>query len=193
MRTSLRAVPLLITAVFGSNIYLHAQSPLSLPGCEAVPEVRKIMDEKLEWNLLDKMKFAERFAYQRKILEDLMARYPREIAPVNSYANIMQENVPEEYRKTRDGWVQAARNYPDDPLALLVAGKALVGTNTPEAIRLLESAKSQAPFFPWPNLYLASTYATGKRADQAKTRQYIDAFYALCPSSTDGYARWLLS
>jgi thiol-disulfide isomerase/thioredoxin len=193
MRTSLRVVPLLITAVFGSNLCLHAQSSLPLPGCEAVPEVRKIMDEKLEWNLLDKMKFAERLAYQREVLEDLMARYPREIAPVNSYANVMHQYAPDEYARIRDSWVQAARNHPDDPLALLVAGKALVGTNTPEAIRLLESAKSQAPSFPWPNLYLASTYATGKRADQAKTRQYVDAFYALCPSSTDGYAHWLLS
>ena len=61
---------------------------LPLPGCEATPEVRKIIDEKLESNLLDKMKFSERLAYQRRVLEDLMTRYPRDLEPFVRYSNV---------------------------------------------------------------------------------------------------------
>jgi thiol-disulfide isomerase/thioredoxin len=192
MRASFIQVSLLITS-FLCSISVCAQSSLPLPGCEAAPEAQKVIDEKLEWNMLDKMSFNDRLALKRKVLEDLMARYPREFAPVNSYTNLMHQYLPQDYRKVRDGWVQAAKDHPEDPFALFLAGKALIGVDTPRAIELLDSAKAKAPTFALPHLYLAATYAKGKRADKAKTKENIDAFFALCPASTDGYAQFLLA
>jgi len=193
MHSSLRFTFPLIAALSCAFVASHAQSALPLPGCEAAPEVRKTMDERLDGERLGKLKFAERLALQRQVLEDLMARYPRELKPVLSYSNVLSQYVPDEYPAVRDRWVQAAKDHPDDPLALLIAGKALIGRDTPEAIRLLEAAKTKAPSFPWPDLYLASVYAAGKRVDLSKTKENLEAFFAVCPASTDSTAQWLLN
>jgi thiol-disulfide isomerase/thioredoxin len=139
------------------------------------------------------MKFEDELIYHRKVLEDLMAQYPREYKPYQSYTDYMQQFAPEEYEKARSRWVQAAKDHPDDPLALFIAGKALIGKDTPEAIRLLDAARAKAPGFAWPSLMLAALYASGKRADPDKTKQNLEAFFSVCSSSTDGYAQWLLN
>ncbi len=193
MRAHFSPATVVLAASLGCSFVTQAQTSLPLPGCDAAPEVRKIVDEKLDYNLLDKMKFTERIAYQRKVLEDLIARYPRELTPVQSYSDLMNQFVPEEYAAIRDGWVKAAKDHPDDPFALLLAGKALIGRDTPEAIRLLDAARIKAPDFPWPSLSLAATYSTGKRADLSKTKANLEAFFEVCPASTDGYAQWLLN
>src|SRR5579862_3666486 len=59
----------------------QAQSDLSLPGCEPATEVRRIMDEQLDPTVLNRMKFDERYAFEQQVLQDLIARYPRELAP----------------------------------------------------------------------------------------------------------------
>ena len=195
MRNFLAVTSIFAAAFFSGSFFAHAQSALSLPGCEAAPEVRKTLDEKLDYSLLDKMKFTERIAYQRQVLEDLMARYPREIEPAISYKEFINENINPENRAVRERWVKAAKDHPEDPLALAIAGKALIGKETPEGIRLLKLAKSksQGTLFPWPSLYLASVYSSGKRADQSKMKENLEAFFAACPSSTDRGAQWMLN
>lgn len=84
------------------------------------------------------------------------------------------------------------KEHPDDPLALLLASKALGGVDTPESIRLLQAARAKAPEFSWAALNLAGIYADGKRADPAKAKENIDAFFAICPTSSEGYAQFLL-
>lgn len=192
MRPSLQFFPVLLT-VFCFSSVLPAQSGLTLPGCDAAPEVGKVISEKLDYQVIGKMKFEDRLAFQRKTLEDLMVRYPRELKPVLSYENVLNQNAPDEYDSFREHLVVAAKEHPDDPLALLLAGKILVGRDTPEALRLMQAAKDKAPNFPWPDLYLASAYSTGKRADIGKTKENLEAFFALCPGSTDYSAQWLLN
>ncbi|MGB8261901.1 MAG: TlpA disulfide reductase family protein [Terracidiphilus sp.] len=193
MHARLLVVPVLYVSLSVSASLSYSQSTLPLPGCEAAPEVRAVVEEKLDWRLLEKMKFSERLAYRRKVLEDLIARSPREFVPVQRYAELMGQYAPEEYAALRARWIQQARDHAGDPLALLVAGSALVGRDTPEAIRLLQAARAAAPHFPLPALWLARVYSTGKRADPEKTRQNIEAYFAACPASTDGYAQWLLN
>ncbi len=193
MRASLSLASAVSLVCLYSASMLQAQANSALPGCDAVPEVRTVMDTKLDDNLLAKMKFEQRVAYERKILEDLMTRYPRELQPYQSYVNFINENVPDESPALRAHWVQTAKEHPDDPLAQLLAAKILTGRDTPQAIALLEAAHAKAPDFAWPDLMLASIYSTGKRADLAKTRQNLEAFFTVCPGSTDGTAQWLLN
>jgi hypothetical protein len=105
----------------------------------------------------------------------------------------MSEYAPEEYARIRDRWVQSAKDHPDDPLNLMIAGKALIGKDTPQAISLLDASRAKEPDFSWPSLYLASIYGSGRRADPAKTKQNLEAFLASCPSSTDITVQWLLN
>jgi len=188
--------PLPIRAVFIASLLclsftVQAQTSRVLPGCETPPAIQKILDEQLDGKGLDHMKFPERIAFERKVIEDLIAKYPREVLPYQTLVNRMRKEDPDSYPVLRDRLVKMAHENPDDPLALMLAGWVLRGKNTPESIRLLEAAK--APNFPWPAKELAGDYFTGKFADQNKVRENIEMFFSICPASTDQYAQWLLT
>lgn len=193
MRMIPSAAAFLPIVLLASSAHAGAQAALPLPGCEGAPEVRKAIDEKLDSDKLDKMKLVDRWAYERQVLDDLIAKYPRELRPYESLGSRMLSRAPDEVPAERERWMKMAKDNPDDPLALLLAGEALANHDTPEAIRLLESAKNKAPEFPWPSLQLARIYFSGKRADKAKVAENLEAFFAVCPASTNGTAQFYLT
>ena len=193
MRTYVCVASLLAAALFSHSFPAQGQSARSLPGCETTPEVRKILDEKLDPKMLDKMKLLERVALERQVLNDLIAKYPRELEPYQTLVNSMRSEDPDQYAELRNRLVKMAKDDPNDALALLLAGSVLHGKDTPESVRLLEAAQAKAPNFPWPSKELASDYFRGKIADQNKVKENIEAFFAICPASTDNSAQWLLA
>jgi thiol-disulfide isomerase/thioredoxin len=168
---------------------LFAQAPQPLPGCEPPSEVRRILDEKLSEDAL-KLKFAERVAFRREILEDLIAKYPRQVESYRRLVQATKQQDTEHYPALADRYRKEAEQNPDDPLALYVAGLALSGRNTDLSIQMLEQSRSKAKDFAWPALALANIDAPGtKRADKKKSAEEIAAFFDACPSSTDADAQ----
>jgi thiol-disulfide isomerase/thioredoxin len=169
---------------------LFAQSSAALPGCEPPPAVRRVLDERLSEKALQEMKFAERVAFRRQVLEDLIAKYPREVEPYRRLIQVSKQEDIDSYPALVDRYRKQAEQHPDDPLALYLGGLALSGRDTPLSIRFLERARSQAPDFVWPALELANTYTPGtKLVDKKKAGEAIAAFFAACPSSDDAGAQ----
>jgi thiol-disulfide isomerase/thioredoxin len=164
-----------------------------LPGCEARPEVRRVIDDRLANKVLENMKFTDRLALKRQVLEDLIAKYPRELEPYRQLILATRYEDPEGYAVLSGRFISQAEQHPNDPLTLYLAALVLNGKDTPRRIQLLEQAKSAAPNFAWPDLTLAATYASGKLADKKKAAAEITAFFTVCPSSTDSTAQWNLS
>lgn len=191
MRAPLPICVVLVPGLLCLPFTVQAQTSRVLPGCETAPAVRKVLDEKLDEKLLGKMKFPERIAFERQVLEDLIAKYPREVEPYQTLVNRMRNEDPDSFPVLRDRLVKMAHDNPDDPLAHLLAGWVLRGKNTPESIRLLEAAKT--PNFAWPAKELAGDYFSGKVADQNKVKENVETFFSICPASTDRYAQWLLT
>lgn len=181
-------VPVTVTVVAAASL---AQSPQASLSCGPAPEVRKALDEKLNGKDLEKMKFIDRAARQCAVYEELITKYPREVEPYNRLLEDARED-PSCYPALQERFRRQAAQNPDDPLDLYVAGFALLGTDTPESLRLLEAAKAKAPQFPWPALLLAGVYSRGKRMDKQKSSENLAAFFALCPDSTDEWAQGLL-
>ena len=190
MRTSPVAVFLVLACSTGITAETRTDQ---LPGCEANPEVRHTIEHGLDAKVLDTMKFRDRLAWERQVLEGLNARYPREFEPYQRLVEELRQEAPDQFWSLRERLVKMAKENPDDPLALLLAGLVLRGKDTPESIRLLESAKSKAPNFAWPTKELAGEYFSGKHADVNKLKQNLEIFFSLCPSSTDRYAQFLLA
>lgn len=163
----------------------------SIPGCEANPEVRKELKEKLGYPALDKLKWADRIARQYEVLNDLIARYPREREPYRQLIQFVDWET-DDYPNLQTRFREQARQHPEDPLALYVEGVVLFHTDTGESIRLLEASKTKAADFAWPNLELAQIYSSGKRLDKKKASDYLAAFFAICPDSGDRTAQHLL-
>jgi hypothetical protein len=172
---------------------LFAQSPLAFPGCETLPQVRQILEDKLGGKVVDNMKGADQRPLERQVLGELIASYPRELEPHRRLIQDTRWLDPQAYPALVERYVRQAEQHPDDPLALYLAALVLTGKDTPRSIQLLERAKSQAPDFAWPSLSLAGIYAGGKLADKQKAAAEIAAFFAICPSSTDGRAQWTLN
>lgn len=163
----------------------------SLPGCEPQPEVRKELKEKLGYPALERLKWPDRVARQYEVLNDLISRYPREAEPYRRLIEFADWETDDSPVLQARLWGQA-KQYPDDPLALYLAGAVLFHTDTPESIRLLEAAKTKAANFSWPNLNLAYIYSSGLRMDKHKAAEYLDAFFSICPDSVDVTAHRLL-
>ena len=192
MNRSLSLLAPLLLLLSGLLPALGAQSSPPLPGCEVNPDVQHVIDRELDPKLLDKMTFADRLALESKTLEELIAKYPRELEPYAKLHDAFYPYSPEDWAKLRDGWIRMGKEHPDDPLALVLAMEALNRTDTPESIRLLQSARAKAPQFPWAARDLAGIYSDGKFADPARAKENIDVFFAICPASADGYAQYLL-
>lgn len=174
-------------------VLLAAGCPALFAQCEARLEVRQILDEKLSSKILDNMKGADQLPYERQVLGDLIAKYPRELQPHRRLLQDMRWLDPESYPALTESYVKQAEQHPDDPLALYLAAMVLDNKDTPRSIQLLEQAKSKAPDFAWSDALLADIHAGGKLADKKKAAAEIAAFFTVCPSSTDGMAQWTLS
>jgi thiol-disulfide isomerase/thioredoxin len=183
-------IPLIFFAVFSLAGICSGQS--SLPGCEPRPEVRQVLQEKLRSEDLGRLKYVDRVAREHAVLDDLIAKYPRELEPHRRLINFVRYDT-DDYPALQARYREQAKQHPDDPLALYLAGAVLFHTDTPESIRLVESAKAKARDFAWPNLQLAEIYSSGKLVDKKKAAEYLAEFFSACPGSTDRKAHWLLA
>jgi thiol-disulfide isomerase/thioredoxin len=175
---------------------LVAQTPNTLPGCEAPPEIRNTLHDKLETPAFGKLSFPEQEALRRTVLAELAVRYPREAVPKRRLISVARREEealhPGSWEVFQANYRQQAKEHPDDPLVLDLAAYALNGTDTPESIRLLEAAKRQAPQFVWADLDLAQIYSSGKFADKAKFSEHLKTYWTNCPASREGSAQWML-
>jgi hypothetical protein len=158
-------------------VALAAQPSQVLPGCEPRPEVRQVLDEKLSEQTLQQMKFAERVALRREVLEDLIAKYPREAEPYRQLIEATRQDDTDHYAALVDRFRKQAAVKPDDPLALYVAGLALSGIDTPASIRLLEQARGQAPNFACGRTDLLPESAPGSRGSSMWQRYRRTGFW----------------
>src|SRR5580704_7214063 len=91
-----------------------AQPPL--PGCEARPEVRQVLREKLRSQDLDKLKYVDRVARQHEVLDSLIAKYPLELEPYRRLINFVHYET-DDYPALRARYREQAKEHPNDPLA----------------------------------------------------------------------------
>src|SRR5580658_6157140 len=118
MSTALRVFAIGLLAALVPALF--AQSSQPLPGCDPRPEVRRILDEKLSEEALQQMKFAQRVAFRRQILEELIAKYPREVEPYRRLIQATKQEDSDNFPALMARFRKQAEQHPDDPLALYV-------------------------------------------------------------------------
>jgi thiol-disulfide isomerase/thioredoxin len=191
MPRSLSALPLLLFLIASAARADQA----SLPGCEAPSAIRKIVKDQLNSPEFNRLAYDAQIERKRQVLSKLMERYPREVEPYNLWIAAAREDQllhPEFLAGLKKEYSERASAHPGDPLALYLAAHALIGTDTPQSIHLLEKAGSLAPTFAWPSLDLAQIYSSGKFADKAKFADQLTKFWTACPTSQGQQARWML-
>jgi hypothetical protein len=118
-------------ALIAVLLLVSSRTLFSQPQCEPRPEVRQVLEEKLATKKLAELKFAERVAYRRQTLEDLIAKYPTEVEPYRQLIKVTKEEDTDHFPGLAARFQKAAEQHPDDPMSLYAAGLALYNRNTP--------------------------------------------------------------
>ncbi|MFT4114441.1 TlpA family protein disulfide reductase [Silvibacterium sp.] len=149
--------------------------------------MRSALETTLSMDELTKLTLTERNARRQKALGALIAKYPHEYLLYREQWNSAQQldrDSTAVFDAYRERWENEAKAHPDDPMALMMAGKVQADKDSAEAIRLFEAARTKAPDFSWPSYELSELYMRGTYADEAKFKESLERFYALCPAWT---------
>ncbi len=169
-------------------------SSLPLPGCDAAPGIRRAITERLSGEEFGGLTFDEQMARRYQVLDQLTAKYPRELEPQRLLIKWTWWYDQDRYPELMERYRREAEQHPNDPLALYFAGQVLGSPDAEQSIRYLERAKVEAPNFPWPALELAHTYLAGKTLNREKAAENIKTFFEACPTpESDTGAYFLLS
>ena len=169
-----------------------AQDRPPLPGCEAPAPLQKELNAKLYYKPAESMKSSDRIARQVEMIDEFIAKYPREAEPYRKLFDLTWMNaslIPVLVDRSE----KQAKSNPDDPLAHAVLGYSLTLADPQRGIKELNDAKAKAPAFPVPYLLLAEIYSLGKFADHKAMTDNITSYFNLCPASTDSEAHRLLA
>ena len=79
-----------------------------------------------------------------------------------------------------------SRRHPDTLVYQVIEAQALMGRNTPEAIKRLEALNAAHPDNPRIYLELADGFDYGKFRDKKRVQAELDGYRKLCPDSIDG-------
>ncbi|HEY3989662.1 MAG TPA: TlpA disulfide reductase family protein [Acidobacteriaceae bacterium] len=191
MPRSLFALPLLLILLPPAA----RSDQASLPACQAPATLRKTVKDQLDSPEFNRLAYSAQIERKQQVLSGLMKRYPREVEPYTLWIAAAREDQllhPELLAELQKDLSARATAHPDDPLALYIAAHALIGTDTPQSISMLQKAQSLAPRFPQPALDLAQIYADGKFADKTKFADQLTKFWTACPGSEDRQASWML-
>jgi thiol-disulfide isomerase/thioredoxin len=170
-----------------------AQEGRVLPGCEAPAALQKELNAKLYSSALDPiLSSSDRIARQVKMIDEFIAKHPREAEPYRQLINLTWRNVGL-IPVLVDRFEKQARSNPDDPLAHALLGYSLTFADPQRGIKELNDAKAKAPAFPLPYLLLPEIYSGGKFADHKAMTDNITGYFNLCPASTDPEAHRLLA
>jgi thiol-disulfide isomerase/thioredoxin len=182
--TAARRFALLLAFVFVMPIFVLAQSQIDY--CEMSPAVKddlkqidKLFDEDLP--------FKVRTERQLALFPEALKKHPTDFYVRRRYLEtrlgafgLNRDTLLVEYRE------QMEKN-PNDPIAVYLYMRLLVGRDTKEAIKLATKLLQDAPQFPWTHLQLAEIYATPGFRDPKQLKEHLNHWFTQCPTQMAGF------
>jgi hypothetical protein len=158
----------------------------SLDACGPAPAVKAALDElpsdqspaQTEWQFREQRQSA---------IQALLKQYPNDLFVQRTY--IESADDPDDRDKLIEEYKTRHEQKPDDLSLAYLYGLTLIGRDSPQAIKLFESALEKAPKFPWPHYWLLGIYNAPKFFNKEQATSHMRAFLNLCPESLDGYRR----
>ena len=151
--------------------------------CDPTSEVKAELDalprqtpDQTEWDFHQK---------ELAAIHALRRQHPDDLFIERRYINAMWDRterpkVIEEYKAKLMASPQSA------PAAYLYA-LVLLGRDSPESTKLLNTALEKDPKFPWPHLSLLTIYLSPVFRDKSKAELHLRTYLDECPTSFEGY------
>lgn len=119
---------------------------------------------------------------QIAMVEELMKKYPDNFHLKRRYQDVRQGGFVVNRYALIDEYRALMEKNPNDPVAVYLYARLLVGRKTKEAIELATRLTQQAPDFPWTHLQLAEIYNYPNFKDPAKLKEHLKIWTARCPT-----------
>jgi thiol-disulfide isomerase/thioredoxin len=182
-RYALRLLPLAFIFIVPS--FAVAQSQIDY--CEMSPTVKedmkgidKLFDEDLPFKLR-----AER---QLALFPEVLKKHPNDLHVRRRYLetrlgafSLNRDALLGEYREQKE-------KNPNDPIAVFLYMRLLVGRDTKEVIKLANQLLQDAPQFSWSHLQLAEIYSTPGFRDPKQLKEHLSQWFAQCPTQMAGFS-----
>jgi len=135
------------------------------------------------------------FEQKLSMLRHLLQQYPNDVFVLRTYIDSLRAAVSfhiagaeAEHGKLVEELRSRHEKNLDDPLSSSVYAYLLIEHDTPQAIKLFESALAKEPRFPWPHNVLARIYVSPNFLNRDQAASHLKAFLNLCPESLEGYS-----
>jgi thiol-disulfide isomerase/thioredoxin len=163
---------------FASILFLAALPVLAQP-CEAPPNVKAAIDAA---TLPPAKPLEERAVAARQVRDQFPADYYAHRFYQEQYVanGLFAKPIQEEYKALLD-------SHADDPFYQMLYARTLKGTNTREAIALLDKILDKQPDYTLAHQKLTEIYSAPAFLDLQKLRTHLEAYWQGCPSSLTGY------
>ena len=164
--------------LFGSLIL--ASLPVFAQPCEAPSNVKAAIDAA---TLRPARPLEERAAAARQVRD----RFPDDYYAHRFYqeqyfaGGVFSKSIQEEYKALLEA-------HPDDPMYRMLYARTLKGSNTRQAIVLVDAILEQWPEYPLAHQKLTEIYSAPAFLDLDKLRTHLTAYWQECPSSLAGYS-----
>jgi len=119
-------------------------------------------------------------------IQALRRQYPCDVFVEKAYVDEMDGRTEKE--KVIAEFKARHEQNPGDAKVDYLYALALVGRQSPEAIKLLSDALTKDPYFAPPHLELVSIYSSPVFMDKEQRIAHMKDYLEACPSSFDGYA-----
>ena len=166
------------------------------PVCAASPEVQAALNQIPTGNQPAGQSLYQFVLSRRTALQNLMRQYPGDVFVESAYIGTMQYydqyyGRPTNYSDTVKVIAEyKARHeqHPENAEITYLYATALVGRDTPQAIKLFDNALEKDPNLDLPHLDFVTIYASPNFLDKAKAIDHEKTFLAACPAALQGYS-----
>lgn len=151
--------------------------------CEPSPvikaELKKVSNVREE-----DLPYAARLQRQKTMLQELASKYPDDFHVQRRYQDSRRAGFFSDTEALMVDYRAQMEKKPNDPVAVYLYARLLVGRQTKEALALAEKLAQQSPDFPWTHLQLAEIYNYSSFRDAAKSKDHLKQWIAKCPNET---------
>src|ERR1051326_5701506 len=165
-----------------------AQSSANL--CEASRAVKDELEQVEKLGDSD-LPYKQKHEQQLTALSELLKKYPNDLFVRRRYQNQRRSGFFFDRDAVLAAYTPQMERNPDDPTAIYLYARLLVGRQTKEAIALLEKLVKQTPDFPWSYFELAQIYNYPNFNNATQLQGNLKNWFAKCPAGPAGF--YLLS
>jgi thiol-disulfide isomerase/thioredoxin len=131
--------------------------------------------------------FKVRREKQISMLRELVNKYPGDFSSQRRYQDARLTGFYVDKAALLNEYRAQMEKNPNDPVAVYLYARMLVGRDTKKAIEVWEKLARQP--FPWAHIKLAEMYAYPNFKDAAKTKEHLKQWISSCPAALEAFSQ----